>query len=241
MPSDHTMQKTRYHLIDNIRGICIIYVVFFHAVFNLSMLYADAYDLLNSAVMEISQIVFVGILILISGICTRLTRSNLRRGIKTLLAALLVTLATYIAAPNMTIIFGILHFFGVAMIIYALTKKLIDKIPVGVGFPILTLLWALTYNMYYVAPKMPKSIILFILGFNTGHLSGDYYPLIPHLFLFMAGALLGRFFESGKAPRIFTKNPVPPLAFIGRHTLFIYLIHQPILYGATWLIYKFFM
>lgn len=229
----------RYHLLDTIRGICIIYVVFFHAVFNLASEYESAYRILVSDGMEISQFVFVGLLILISGICTHLTRSNFKRGVKTLLAAMLVTLVTAIAMPKMTIIFGILHFFGVAMLIYSAAKPLIARIPSYVGIPLFTLLWILTYDLYYNAPQMPKSIILFILGFNTGHSSGDYYPLMPHLFLFLVGAFVGRAFKSGRTPRLFTLNLIPPLSFIGRHTLFIYLIHQPILYAIPWLISKF--
>lgn len=237
MQQNKTLTRgVRYHLLDMLRGVGIIYVVFFHAVFNLSSISLGAYKLLHSRGMEISQFIFVGMLILISGICTRLTRSNLKRGIKTTLAALLVTAVTAVIEPDMTIIFGILHFFGVAMLIYAALGKLIDKIPSYIGIPLFTLLWIFTYNIYSCAPKMPKSIILFILGFNTGHISGDYYPLMPHLFLFLVGAFVGRIFTSGKAPRCFTLNPIPPLSFIGRHTLFIYLIHQPILYAITWLI-----
>lgn len=232
-------KKMRYHLLDTLRGVGIIYVIFFHAVFNFASISIDAYRLLKSQGMEISQFILVGMLILLSGICTQLTRSNLKRGIKTALAAMLVTAVTAVATPNMTIIFGILHFFGAAMLIYAALGKLIEKIPSYIGIPLFTLLWIFTYDIYSYAPKMPKSILLFILGFKTGHISGDYYPLMPHLFLFLAGAFIGRIFKSGKAPKCFCANPIPPLSFIGRHTLLIYLIHQPILYAIMWLITTF--
>ncbi len=218
-----------------LRGFSIIYVVIYHALFNLAMKHIWAYKALFSTEMEILQFIFVSTLILISGICTSFTRSNLKRGIKTSLAAILVTLVSAVVAPNMTIIFGILHFFGAAMLIYAALKKLIEKIPCAVGIPIFLGLWLISYNIYDLAPKMPKSIILFILGFNTGHVSGDYYPIIPHIFLFIAGAFLGRLLKQDKAPAFLRKNPLPFISFIGRHTLFIYLIHQPILYGIDFL------
>ena len=226
----------RYHLFDTIRGICIIYVVFYHAVFNMASTEKSAYDLLLSDGMEISKFIFVSTLILLSGICTQLTRSNLKRGIKTALAAMLVTAVTAIFMPKMTIIFGILHFFGSAMLIYAVLDKLISKIPSYIGIPVFTLLWIYTYNIYEWAGAVPKSLPLFILGFNTGHVSGDYYPLMPHLFLFLVGAFVGREFKSGKVPRLFCKNPIAPLSFIGRHTLLIYLAHQPILYAFIWFV-----
>ena len=226
----------RYHLLDAIRGICIIYVVFYHALFNMAQRSPDAYKLLFSDGMEISKFIFVSALMLISGICTKLTRSNLKRGIKTLAAAMLVTLVTAVIEPEMTIIFGILHFFGIAMLIYSATEKLIDKIPSYIGIPIFLLLWLLTYDIYSSVSGVPKSIIFFILGFKTGHISGDYYPLMPHIFLFFVGAFLGRAFKNRRVPRLFYINPIPPLSFIGRHTLFIYLIHQPILYGISYVI-----
>ena len=228
--------NSRLHLLDTLRGFSIIYVVFYHAIFNLSLTNAWAYNLLYSPAMEISQFIFVGILIFISGICTKLTRSNLKRGLKTLAAAMLVTAVSAIIAPNMTIIFGILHFFAAAMLIYAFFGKLVDKIPAAIGIPLFSLLWLFTYNIYDYAPKMPKSIILFILGFKTGHMSGDYYPLIPHLFLFLLGAIIGRFIKRENAPRLLTINPLPPISFIGRHTLLIYLIHQPVLYGISFIL-----
>ena len=227
--------RTRYHLIDMLRGVGIIYVVFYHAVFNLSAVSGRAQRLLLSRGMNISQIILVGMLILISGICTHLTRSNLKRGLKTLAAAMLVTAVTAIAAPSMMIIFGILHFFAAAMLLYAAAEKLLAKIPSYIGIPLFTLLWILTYKMHAYGPKMPKSLLLFILGFKTGHVSGDYYPLIPHLFLFLVGTFVGRAFKSGKIPKAFCKNVIPPLAFVGRHTLLIYLVHQPILYAIIWL------
>ena len=219
-----------------LRGFSIIYVVFYHATFNLAAKYEWAYRMLYSDAMEITQFIFVSMLILLSGICTKLTRSNFKRGIKTFGAALIVTAVSAIVAPKMTIIFGILHFFAAAMLIYALAGRLIDKIPAYVALPVFILLWLLTYRLYSYAPLMPKSILLFILGFRTGHVSGDYYPLMPHLFLFLAGTVIGRFVRSERTPALLYKNPLPPITFIGRHTLFIYLIHQPILYGICYLI-----
>ena len=225
----------RLHFLDTLRGFSIIYVVFFHAVFNLAGVEEWAYAMLFSPGMKISQFIFVGLLIFISGICTRLTRSNLKRGIKTLLCALTVTLVTFAVMPNMTIIFGILHFFAAAMLIYALVGRFVDKIPSCVAFPLFIILWLLTYNIYELVGNVTNSIILYILGFNTGHFSADYYPLIPHVFLFLAGTVAGRYIKSERLPKFLYKNYLPPISFIGRHTLFIYMIHQPILYGITWL------
>ena len=62
---------------------------------------------------------------------------------------------------------------------------------------------------------------------------------MPWFFAFLFGAILGRYFKENKALEIFYKNTIPPLVFIGRHTLVIYILHQPIVYGVLWLIFEF--
>lgn len=76
--------------------------------------------------------------------------------------------------------------------------------------------------------------------------STDYFPLIPWFFLFVTGYLVHRIFNGhnpGKVKLlesgIFRKNPLPWAAFIGRHSLLIYLLHQPVLYSVTLLIMHF--
>ena len=229
--------KVRYHALDILRGISIIYIVFYHAVFNISLYSIKTAVFLNSNVMVYSRTFFVAILILISGISCYLTKSNIKRGIKTFLAALLVTAVTAIVMPKMTIIFGILHFFGVAMLIFAALKKPLEKIPWYIALPILLILYILTYDIYDIVGRVPESYVLFSLGFNTGHISGDYYPIFPHIFLFLSGTVIGRSFAKRQAPKIFEKNFAPPLAYIGKHTLIIYLAHHPILFGITYLVF----
>jgi uncharacterized membrane protein len=89
----------------------------------------------------------------------------------------------------------------------------------------------------------------------AGFSSTDYFPLLPWFFLFLTGfyafALLGRFLpqRTGASGR---ERPNPtrqslarragsrpafalrPLAFLGRHTLPLYLAHQPLLFFTLW-------
>jgi uncharacterized membrane protein len=224
--------RKRYHLLDFLRGICIILVVGYHALYDISVVFGQRLPFFGTDGMEVFRVSFVGVLVLLSGISCSLSRSNLKRGIKTLLCGLLISAVTLIFMPSERILFGVLHFFGVAMILFAPLKGVVEKIPAFLGAGISLMLFLLTYHIYsYADFEFPRSFLLFILGFDTGFYSADYYPLIPWFFLFLTGGFLGRFFADGRAPRFFEANPIKPLAFIGRHTLFIYLIHQPILYG----------
>ena len=210
----------------------MIYTIFYHALFNLSMLYEPCQELLFSVPITILRDVVAATFIFISGISCYLTRSNFKRGVKALVAALLVTLATYVAMPEMTILFGILHFFAFAMLLFSAIKPLFEKIPSFVGLPVFALLYILTIQLYELELGTPDNFLMFILGFKTSILSGDYYPIMPHIFMFFIGCFAGRLFKERKAPVIFEKNLIPPLAVIGRHTMIIYLAHQPILFGG---------
>ena len=231
--------RKRYHLLDFLRGICIILVVGYHALYDISVVFGQRLPFFGTDGMEVFRVSFVGVLVLLSGISCSLSRSNLKRGIKTLLCGLLITAVTLIFMPSERILFGILHFFGVAMLLFALLKKPIEKLP---SIPVSTisfLLFAATYHLPQMNLPLPKSFWLFILGLNNDFFSADYYPIIPWFFLFLSGAALGRYFKEGRAPKIFEANPFRPLSFIGRHTLLIYLIHQPLLYGGMYLWFTF--
>ena len=72
--------------------------------------------------------------------------------------------------------------------------------------------------------------------------SSDYFPLFPWLFLFLVGFylfhLLQRKGQQKRAGKEFRRIPV--LSFLGRHSLLIYMLHQPVLYGVA-MVVKLFM
>ena len=169
--------------------------------------------------------------VVIAGISARLSRSNLRRGIKTLLCAMAVTLATWLAGDPAW--FGILHLLGCSMLIYAWLGPRLERLP---EIPVLTvcliLFLALHELCYSVRVTVPG---LWIFGLRTRTFtSSDYYPLFPWLFLFLSGAIAGR-----RVKETSLALPAPAfLRWVGRHALWIYMIHQPVLLGLVWLIAK---
>ncbi len=224
------------------RGICIILVVIYHAMYNLTAIFGVEVWLFGSTMMDALRTFFVVCLAIISGISCSLTRSNAKRGVKTLLAGLLVTAVTYFAIPDQLIIFGILHFFGVAMLLYAAVGRFLKKIPMVIGAVVSLVLFIISFQVYSVEINTSSELLnltLSIIGFNTGVISADYYPLLPWIFIFLAGCFLGRPFKNGTVPKFFKSNPVKPLSFVGRHTLLVYLIHQPIIYGGMYLWFEY--
>ena len=89
------------------------------------------------------------------------------------------------------------------MLLFALLRKPIEKLP-AIPLSVISLAaFVLTYRIYYLDAELPHSFLLFILGFNTNFFSADYYPIIPWFFLFLSGAALGRYFKEGRVPKIF--------------------------------------
>ena len=74
--------------------------------------------------------------------------------------------------------------------------------------------------------------------FNSSFHSADYFPLLPHLFMFLTGTFVGVYATNGRFPAFTYRQRSKALCFLGRHALVIYIAHQPIIYGILWVIEK---
>ena len=91
---------------------------------------------------------------------------------------------------------------------------------------------------YWFSTVTVENPWLFPLGLTAkGFVSGDYFPLLPQLGWFLLGAFLGKTLYRRKTtlfPRFPAQAaPIGALCWCGRHSLWIYLLHQPLLYGLT--------
>jgi uncharacterized membrane protein len=153
-----------------------------------------------------------------------------------------VTVISLLFIPSQQIWFGVLNLIGCAMIITRALQTIFARIPPLAGMTVSFLIFALTYGV----PKhflgffsirlleLPKALYgckyLAFLGFPAkGFYSADYFPLLPWLFLFFFGYFLWRTVKACGRDGIF-RTDIPALSFIGRHSLLIYLAHQPLLY-----------
>ena len=239
----------RVHLMDELRGVLIIGVVLYHLLYDLAVLFPVGIPWMFSNWMNSVRNICAGALIVVSGISCHYTRSNWRRGLRAFGLGMLLTVVTALFIPSQLILFGILHFFGSMMMLYALLQPLLEKVPTMVGLLGSTLLFFLTWPIFsgfirvlgvtvYLPEFLYNKPLLFPLGFACqGIASADYYPLIPWGFLFLAGSFFGRYVRAGRLPEFCYRSHLPLLARIGNHTMLIYLVHQPVIYGLLALIF----
>lgn len=239
----------RVHLMDELRGVLIIGVVLYHLLYDLAVLFPVGIPWMFSDWMNSVRNICAGALIVVSGISCHYTRSNWRRGLRAFGLGMLLTVVTALFIPPQLILFGILHFFGSMMMLYALLQPLLEKVPTMAGLLGSTLLFFLTWPIFsgfirvlgvtvYLPEFLYNKPLLFPLGFACqGIASADYYPLIPWGFLFLAGSFFGRYVRAGRLPEFCYRSHLPLLARIGNHTMLIYLVHQPVIYGLLALIF----
>lgn len=249
--SRHTPGKVRYHLLDEIRGFAVICMIFYHGFFTLASIFRlDAgYALLKF--FQPAEPYFAGLFILISGIASQLTHSNLIRGLKLLAVSVLLTLATWgLTCLGMEVViwFGILHMLAVCMLLAAAVNPPLRRLHPAGGLLACALLFAVTLHIrdgYIGFPfwklTLPDAVmnsrLLFPLGIVTDDFfSADYFPLFPWMFVFFAGASIGLWAVRGQFPAFFAKSRLRPLSFVGRHALLIYIVHQPVLFALFSLI-----
>ena len=227
------MKKRRIELIDAVRGLAVILMVIHHLLFDLVEFLNAPEWLYSNPVFDILHYFFAGLFIFLSGISSKFSRSNVKRGLKAFALALGISAVTYfIDAP---IRFGVLHLLGFAMVFYGLTQRLWDGIPRRAApFIYLALLVGSALAVRFIVIDFEH---IWMLGWTVeGFVSYDYFPVFPWLFVFLAGTWAGQYIIEEKLPRRFYEQKVPLFPAVGRKSLLIYVLHQPVMYGLVMLI-----
>lgn len=218
----------RIDLLDAWRSLCVLLMVIYHLIYDLALFNILEWDISSSDFGRPLAIAVSGSFIVIAGISSRLSRNNLRRGLIVLAAAIAVSIGARIAGD--VIRFGVLHMLGISMVIYGFAWKQFEKVPERAA----PVLWAAlaAASALLTAYIVPERDWLFALGFKSeAFYSADYVPLLPWFFIYLfgtwAGGVIVKRRSSGNAGPELPKTVTWP----GRHSLVIYLLHQPVLFG----------
>lgn len=236
-------EKARYYLIDGIRGIAIVNMVAFHAMYDICIVYGRDPGWYNRIGPHIWQQFICWTFILVSGFVWSFGRSkNLRRGLIINALGLVISLATLIVTPDQVIWFGILNFLGCAILLMFPLEKLSSKLPVRWALPLCFLLFLLFRHVDqgYIGiaglfqlplPKAMYSLrILAPLGFpDPGFFSADYFPILPWIFLYLCGFQLNRLFMRQGPWQLLGRVKLPGLSYLGTKSIWVYMLHQPLI------------
>ena len=241
-----TPAGTRFWEVDSWRGVAIITMIIFHLMFDLRnfggvpVVLHQGFWFYFQRFTAISFISLSGVSVVLSynralsmpGSADGLAWKIARRGLHILGIGLIFSLIMRVAGLP-PIDFGVLHLIGTSIIcsIPFLRNRWLTLAAAGV-------LYALSYVLKFMEVQAPAGVSWFVpLGIEPpGYYYSDYFPF-PHWFaVFLFGVFVSTVFYAGGArrlplPNIGTVFPLPALQFLGRHSLVIYVIHQPILIG----------
>ena len=250
------IKKERAFELDVLRGIAIVMMVFMHLSYDVRYEFGcDMFAYLESSwFWAFVHPIITGLFVSLSGVCCAMSRNNLKRGLKLLAVALAFTIVTSLITKFMgiycLILFNVLHVLAVSILLYYLVELIERKTGasyMAVSFilvlaGIYIMLLSNNIGLYdHASDKLP--LIIFGITVKGEPAMADYMPLIPWAGVFLIGSAAGRLCYREKKTLFPGRTGVchkivSPLAFLGRHSLIIYLVHQVIGYGILWVIFK---
>ncbi|HUS74609.1 MAG TPA: heparan-alpha-glucosaminide N-acetyltransferase [Methanothrix sp.] len=230
----------RFWEVDLLRGVAIVLMVLYHLVFDLN--YFNVYNIEVSsgfwlAVARLTASLFlllVGLSLTLSHSRARLLRQEdrfffrlLKRSAWILSLALAITFFTYYFLGKGFIIFGVLHLIGVSLLLaYPFLRLQRANFIIGLLF--------IFVGVYFQTVSVDYPWMLWLGLVPPDFYSVDYFPVFPWFGVILIGIGLGDMFYTDYKRRIDLPNLsinsfMTLLAFLGRNSLTIYLVHQPVL------------
>ena len=243
--SNTAPNKTRYALPDTLRGLTLLSMIAYHGCWDMVYILGADWPWYQSSGAYLWQQSICWTFILLSGFSFSLGRRHWRRGRLVFGCGAVVTAVTLVVMPGPEIWFGVLTLLGSCMLLGALLERPLGRVPAGAGLVLSAALFVLirSVNRGYLGfeglclaalpGELYRNMATAYLGFPfPGFRSTDYFSLVPWLFLFLTGYFLFRL--TGKhlaaAPDL---GRCAPLEALGRRSLLVYMLHQPVLYGLT--------
>lgn len=244
------MEKKRYSGLDCLRGCVLISMILFHTTWDMVYLFGAKWEWFLTGFARVWQQSICWTFILLSGFCWHFGRKRWRRGLVVFMSGIVVTVVTKLFMPTGVIIFGVLTLLGSCMLLMILFDKVIKHWNPTFAAIMFFALFVLTRNVNYGYLgfekwnwiELPKdwyaNWVTTYFGFmKPGFFSADYFSLIPWLFLFVTGYFLELLLEQYHLLEKLTAPKCGWLEWLGRHSLVIYMLHQPIVYGVLYILH----
>jgi uncharacterized membrane protein len=232
----------RFIELDILRGFAISAMVVFHLLWDL-----DYFGIvrLNKAMYN-SNIIVQALFLILVGV-TLAVKSNrfpkptpdmykqiIQHGLQIFSLGMIITAVTLIVMPDRPILFGILHCIGLSIVLCSLFLR----------FKIYNLLFApllicagYLIGSYHIAYPTVFHLMVGIHQTNVWKYTIDYFPLLPWFGVTLLGIALGNILYKDNTrrfsiPDLSHYKPFTLVSWMGKHSLVIYLCHQPIIAGA---------
>ncbi|NLZ69716.1 MAG: DUF1624 domain-containing protein [Clostridiaceae bacterium] len=229
--------------LDAARGFAVIMMILHHFIFDLRYVF----DLPVFAFQDSEWFIcalrapFLALFLMVSGISSNFSRSNLRRGIRLLFFALSLTVITLLMHNFMTpIYFNILHVLALSIIIYALTERVSDPKRRSACLIMSALLAFLIGTVFL---QLSATVPSWLLPLNPCAVAevemSDYLSFFPWSGFFFLGAVLGSLLYP-KPLTLFPNLPrtlallLKPFSFVGRYAIYFYIFHQPFILACLY-------
>jgi len=228
--------------IDVARGISILAMITFHFAFDLMFFGLAKSDLIYQPDWRLFERIIASSFLYIAGLSLFIThgstinwKSFIRRYGATAFCAILVSLVTFILFKTDMIRFGILHAISVSGLIGLFLLKL--------NTASLTLLTVIifAFNLLIQKPVEGNYFLQWLVYTTETPNSLDYRPIIPWIAPFILGMASYKPFQKWgilKASRSVVHKELSILSWLGRNSLILYLLHQPILFAGFLLFLK---
>lgn len=231
-PPPPLKRRSRLDLLDLARGLALLAMFVFHFAYDLSHFGLIETNVPAHPGWSLFARLIAGSFLTIVGVSLVLATRNglnrrafLKRLAMVAAAAALVTVGTFLAMPDSFIFFGILHHVALASVLALPFLRW--------PTPVVVLAAAVSFALpHLIAAEWLDTPWLLWLGLSRYPVvTADYVPVFPWFGCVLAGIVLGRLLLphleklSLWRARTFPANLV---AWGGRHSLLVYLVHQPV-------------
>ncbi len=227
-------------------------MILYHMMWDLVYLFGFPIEWYRTAAGYVWQQSICWTFILLSGFCFPFGQRKLRRGLLVFFSGLLVMAVTNIFMPEDRVVFGVLTLLGSCMLLMIPLDRLVQRwcarqqassFSMELTGLVVSMLFFLSFrniNMGYggfeslrtfaIPQTLYRDLFTTYLGFPYPEFfSTDYFSLMPWFFLFSTGYFLHGVVKKQGCLPLLLKGSFRPIEWLGRHSIWIYLLHQPVL------------
>lgn len=245
------MEHKRYALPDMFRGVILLSMLVYHTGWDMVYIFENDWDWFKGNQAYIWQQSICWCFILLSGFCWSFGRKRWKRGLTVFGAGALISLVTIIVMPENRVVFGVLTLLGSSMLLMIPLEKVLRKVNPYIGLVCAFFLFLYTKDISYGHLgwkefgyiRLPQewycNLFSAYWGLPAGEFfSSDYFGIFPWLFLFVTGYYVFRIFKRNRWMDVLKVGGIKPLEVLGKNSLLVYMVHQPLVYGVLTVVYR---